>query len=662
MVDVGSFGIPGNFAMPYYRSTTGDYDMPGLRKYLRGQLPPNRFSFTDEQIDKLISGEGLPGDVSMYDLQAGEPGGSFSLGQDGQPAGKVVEGAVADGGGKTAAAASATAPPPPPAGKLAAGGTEDDPFVMPETEVIGETYVPYAQPDERGRLQLYQLTAEQQGAALSGRPVDIGGVEYWLGADGLLYVDGIFPGSMQPWGGSVSVSDDTGEVPLPGGTDTGLEGLDLGDTPPLADPLPLPGELHWSGLSDEVWAGLDDDVREKIEYVLDNESDPALAQLKIESLSGTGRFAREEKAPSHSAGVETFLYDIFARLPDGGQVPLDWDSVEERRNPGGLRLPDGRVEGDNMSGELGLDLEAPAGYPQQHGLRSQSLRGSEEYVPGGKTYLPLTWTGRYEGLQHQEAGEELTITFTTQEQDALLGSQGWVLKIQPGSGYFIGKQRYENHPLPDELDALREMPGVTVTDIRNTDQLDGVFLYLMTKSGRVLKLPWAPTPGPTLLSWEKNVLNEAAIRMGRPEDVDYTPDLVDLEKLRNDVYDLIKLLGLGTKESGVEFPDSTEFDIEEPEVTPTGQKWKDFLEQRDGRPGLDPRDFDVRIDKNGKLYIHWYQQALERPEDLLRVKETDATLEGPFPAYELMAETLLGSRDAANSTDNGFFLRQKAGI
>jgi hypothetical protein len=653
--------------------------MPGLRKYLRGQLPPNRFSFTDEQIDKLISGEGLPGDVSMYDLQAGEPGGSFSFGQDRQPAGKVAAGAVADGGMETAAAASATAPPPPPAGKLAVGGTQDDPYVMPETEVIGETYVPYAQPDERGRLQLDQLTAEQQSDALSGRPVGIGGAEYWLGADGLLYVDGIFPGSMQPWGGSVSISDAIGEVPLPGGTDTGLEGLNLGDTPPLIDPLP--GELHWSGLSDEAWAGLDDHLREKIEYVLDNESDPALAQLKIEALSGTGRFDYEKKAPSRFAGVETFLYDIFARLPDGGEVPLDWDSVEERRNPGGLRLPDGRVEGDNMSGDLGLDLAAPAGYPQGYGVPSHSLRGSEEYVPGGKTYLPLTWKSGLEGLEHQEAGEELTVTFTPQEQDALLGSQGWVLKIQPLSGelWSWGK---EPRSLPDELDALREMPGVAVTDIRDVDAPDGVFLYLMTKGGRVLKLPWfagshppgshtpgtwrSGTPRPTLLSWEKNVLNEAAIRMGRPEDVDYTPDLVDLEKLRNDVYDLIELLGIGTKESGVRLPRSTELDIEEPEVTPTGQKWKDFLEQRDGRPGLHPRDFDVKIDRNGKLYIHWNELSLlgkpKRPEGAHRVKETAATPDGPFPAYELMAETLLGSRDAATSTDDGFFLRQKVEI
>ncbi len=60
MIDVGTFGVPSNFATPFYTPTTGSYDMPGLRKYLRGQLPPDRYSFTDEQLDKLISGEGLP--------------------------------------------------------------------------------------------------------------------------------------------------------------------------------------------------------------------------------------------------------------------------------------------------------------------------------------------------------------------------------------------------------------------------------------------------------------------------------------------------------------------------------------------------------------------------------------------------------------------------
>ena len=76
MIDVGTFGIPGNFAIPFYNTGTQQYDMPGLRKYLRGQLPADRYSFTDTQLDDLISGKGLQGTIDMYDLQAGE-GGSF---------------------------------------------------------------------------------------------------------------------------------------------------------------------------------------------------------------------------------------------------------------------------------------------------------------------------------------------------------------------------------------------------------------------------------------------------------------------------------------------------------------------------------------------------------------------------------------------------------
>ena len=90
MIDVGSFGIPANFAIPYYNPTTQSHDMPGLRKYLRGQLPANRYSFTDEQLDKLISGEGLPGDVSMYDLQAGQQGSTGVPGPAGKPVGDVL--------------------------------------------------------------------------------------------------------------------------------------------------------------------------------------------------------------------------------------------------------------------------------------------------------------------------------------------------------------------------------------------------------------------------------------------------------------------------------------------------------------------------------------------------------------------------------------------
>lgn len=90
MIDVGTFGIPGNFAIPFYNTGTQQYDMPGLRKYLRGQLPADRYSFTDTQLDDLISGKGLQGTIDMYDLQAGEGGSFQGDGQDGDRRQKVV--------------------------------------------------------------------------------------------------------------------------------------------------------------------------------------------------------------------------------------------------------------------------------------------------------------------------------------------------------------------------------------------------------------------------------------------------------------------------------------------------------------------------------------------------------------------------------------------
>lgn len=89
-VDVGSFGIPGNFAMPFYNPANQSYDLPGVRKYLRGRIPKDRWSFTDDQIDLLISGEGLPGPLDMYDLQAGQGGSSGAAPPPLQPAGKVA--------------------------------------------------------------------------------------------------------------------------------------------------------------------------------------------------------------------------------------------------------------------------------------------------------------------------------------------------------------------------------------------------------------------------------------------------------------------------------------------------------------------------------------------------------------------------------------------
>jgi hypothetical protein len=75
-LDVGSFGVPANFVTNYYTPTTQTYDYPGMRSYLRRELPPDRWNLTDEQLDQLISGAGLEGPLSMYDLQAGQ-GGSY---------------------------------------------------------------------------------------------------------------------------------------------------------------------------------------------------------------------------------------------------------------------------------------------------------------------------------------------------------------------------------------------------------------------------------------------------------------------------------------------------------------------------------------------------------------------------------------------------------
>ena len=120
-LDVGSFGIPANFATNYYTPTTQTYDYPGMRSYLRRELPPDRWNLTDEQLDQLISGAGLEGPLSMYDLQAGDPAGSFGGSAPGQPAGKVVaDGLTGEELERTQPGESATTdddgdtPPPPP--------------------------------------------------------------------------------------------------------------------------------------------------------------------------------------------------------------------------------------------------------------------------------------------------------------------------------------------------------------------------------------------------------------------------------------------------------------------------------------------------------------------------------------------------------------------
>ena len=439
-------------------------------------------------------------------------------------------------------------------------------------------------------LELEQLPLEMAHEALSG-PVNINGTFYQLGSDSLLY-SGDFPAGVVGYGQS---------------TDTGTLGLNLGDTPPLLD-TPLPEGGHWSGLSEEVWLGLSDEIRAQIDFVVANESDPERAQLKIEALSHTGRFAWQAPEPSATAGIEAYLYDPSFRLPDGGFTPLDWDSVEQRRNPGGLKLPDGRVEGDNMSGQLNLPYDPPShfgfdtGWFGEEGIR---LRGTRQFIPGGKTYLPLVWSGGVTGLEHQEAGAELPITFTPEEQDALLGSQGWVLKQQPDSEVYSG-----------------ELTGIDVSEYTEKELLElghlesgrEWTLYLMTKGGRVLKLPWFDgPPRKTLQSWEQKVFN--AVRGSVGGVVDETFDLVDSEQLRDDVLEFIELLGIGTEGSGVELPDSTELNIEGAKYGPGGQRWEDYYEERDGRPGVQPGDFDIIEMQDGSYKIQWKSWSLDDTGD-----------------------------------------------
>jgi hypothetical protein len=396
---------------------------------------------------------------------------------------------------------------------------------------------------------------------------------------------------------------------------------------------------------------LSDEIREQIDFVEANESDPERAQLKIEALSSTGRFAWQAAEPSATAGIDAYLYDVGARLPDGGEMPLDWDSVEQRRNPGGLKLPDGRVEGDNMSGTLDLAYDRPSHlghdfldpvfnergervFPGE-GIR---LRGSEQFIPGGKTYLPLVWRGGAEGLEHQEAGAGISITFTPEEQDALLGSQGWVLKQQPLSETF-----YPTSGEKSTAEYEAEFGYGGPLGVGHPDR--EWYLYLMTKSGRVVKLPWLPIK-PSLLSWEAKAFNEE--RRVRGEAVDLNPDLVDLEQLRDDVFEFIELLGIGTEDSGVELPESTKLNIEGAKYGPGGGRWKDHYEQRDGRPGWDPGQYDVKQNEDGSFYIEWKSWSLDDTGD-----DDDQSSR----RAKLVSNGLEGAE-----SDDGFFLGKRVAI
>ena len=602
-VDVGSFGIPGNFAMPFYNPANQSYDLPGVRKYLRGRIPKDRWSFTDDQIDLLISGEGLPGPLDMYDLQAGQGGSSGAAPPPLQPAGKVATDSFLPG-----------------------SGTEEDPLVFPDTTVTASgpvTVGAYQQPDAQGRIPLSQLDELDQSLALSGSKVNINGTFYWLGEDGNLYANGVFPGSMRSYGGT-TVTDLTGRgseidaVPLPGSaqpsTDTGILDIGLGDSDLGSIEVPLPSP-----------------------------------ELQSEEAD---RIPRTVVEPSAYAGIESYIYDPGARLPDGGYTPLDWDSVEQRRNPGGLKLPDGRVEGDNMSGPLQLDYAPPShlkalrihqnDFEQTANVR---LRGSEEFVPGGKTYFPLEWRGGATGLEDQEAGAGLTVTFTPEEQLALLGSQGWVLKEQASS----------------EIYNPEAISGIDVEDYTEAELLEmgylhsprEWYLYVMTKNGRVVKLPWFDgKPRPSLLSWEKKVFNK--VRTDRGEAADLNHDLIDAEKLRDDVYEFLETLGIGSEGSGIELPSSTKLNLEGAEYGPSGGKWEDFYELRDGRTGWESLPFDVVEDPPGTFKIRWKQQSPGYTSE----DENKDSHPGPVKRRAKM----VGDGFESGERSGGFFLSKKVAI
>lgn len=84
--------------------------------------------------------------------------------------------------------------------------------MFPDTTVTASgpvTVGAYQQPDAQGRIPLSQLDELDQSLALSGSKVNINGTFYWLGEDGNLYANGVFPGSMRSYGGT-TVTDLTG--------------------------------------------------------------------------------------------------------------------------------------------------------------------------------------------------------------------------------------------------------------------------------------------------------------------------------------------------------------------------------------------------------------------------------------------------------------------
>ena len=404
-VDVGSFGIPANFATSYYTPTTQSYDMPGLRKYLRGQLPADRWSFTDAQIDQLITGEGLPGPLEMYDLQAGQ-GGSY---------------------GVSAAQPTTTTPPPVPAGKRIVGATPADPIPMPET-VVTDVKTPELLPDTQGRFRLDQFSADVQSALMSGSEFTLNGVRYHLGADGHLY-PGAFPGSMQPWGGGIiPVEDSTGrdnyELQLPGNLgDTDLGDTDLGDT-----------DLGDAGLGDTDLEPAPDRIAGADKFILNP------TPFQIEQIEQDGYvdidgklYVADSNRESGQRGALIHLGNTEQLLSTDPDVRYPHSSF--RKEPLNHIYPELDNHFDNLVNLSGDD----------------KLPGSKDHVPGGKTVYPYKWkNGKL--VPQADAytpGTDQTYTATPAEYKAL-----------KENGFFV---RWNNiDPIPSGMVYARTKDGKVV--------------------------------------------------------------------------------------------------------------------------------------------------------------------------------------------------------
>ena len=117
MVRTGSFNIPGNWIYSSGATRQGpggiSIDQPKARNYMRGLLPPE-YDFSDEEVDILIAGQSLPGEVSDYGYGAGGQGPRFKtavlMNQDDTPEQKETTET-----GPTGSQVSSVPLPPPPA-------------------------------------------------------------------------------------------------------------------------------------------------------------------------------------------------------------------------------------------------------------------------------------------------------------------------------------------------------------------------------------------------------------------------------------------------------------------------------------------------------------------------------------------------------------------